>query len=308
MHRWNDWLGRSCWCCWPCCLSAGRGASRSLSTRRQVCRLFILIPCITHSVWMETLDRSSLVVLSQHSVVTPTPSSSVFSSGGDPITQIQQEDPRCHNFSVGQPYRQEFYSPGYPGSYPAKIDCILVLKGIRTIPSPKLRKVLTIWRLAGYGQVIRVDFRDQFDVEPHPQCLYDFLAVRDGAHGYSPLVNRYCGRSFPPVITSTENYLWLRFSSDDNIEYTGFRAVYQAIKTTERGHGTAPVFTQIFTQFLPDPRPTRPFIGACRFDISGLDGFFGRKDIPEEVVNYARDYNVPLDCTWVITVEEHQKV
>lgn len=41
-----------------------------------------------------------------------------------------QEDVRCYNFSVGQPHRQEFYSPGYPGSYPPKIDCILVLKGM----------------------------------------------------------------------------------------------------------------------------------------------------------------------------------
>lgn len=75
--------------------------------------------------------------------------------------------------------------------------------------------------------MIRVDFRDMFDIEPHPQCLYDFLEIRDGAHGYSTLIGRYCGRTFPPVITSSERSLWLRFTTDDNIEYTGFRAVYQ---------------------------------------------------------------------------------
>jgi hypothetical protein len=75
--------------------------------------------------------------------------------------------------------------------------------------------------------VIRVDFRDMFDIEPHEHCLYDFLEIRDGAHGYSTLVGRYCGRTFPPVITSSERHLWLRFTTDDNIEYTGFRAVYQ---------------------------------------------------------------------------------
>ena len=42
----------------------------------------------------------------------------------------EEEDPRCRNFTIGLPHRQEFYSPGYPGSYPAKIDCILILEGL----------------------------------------------------------------------------------------------------------------------------------------------------------------------------------
>lgn len=75
--------------------------------------------------------------------------------------------------------------------------------------------------------MIRVDFRDMFDIEPNYACLYDFLEIRDGAHGYSNLLGKYCGRTFPPVITSLGRHLWLRFTTDDNIEYTGFRAVYQ---------------------------------------------------------------------------------
>ena len=149
-------------------------------------------------------------------------------------------------------------------------------------------QVKVIVYVADYGQVIRVDFRDQFDLEPHDGCIYDFLEVRDGAHGYSPLVDRYCGRLFPPVITSSERHLWLRFSSDDNIEYTGFRAVYQ---------------------FLIDTRPTRPDLGPCRFQVQDmLDGTFGRNDIPDEMVQYSRDYQVPLDCTWTVTVAETQKI
>lgn len=88
---------------------------------------------------------------------------------------------------------------------------------------------------AELGFVIRVDFRDMFDIEFHTDCTYDSLEVRDGAHGYSTLVGRYCGHSFPPVITSSERFLWLRFTTDDNTEYSGFKAVYQ---------------------FLPDPGKT----------------------------------------------------
>lgn len=54
--------------------------------------------------------------------------------------------------------------------------------------------------------------------------------------------------------------------------------------------------------------PRKPDQGACRFEVTGLDGTFGRGDIPEEMVNHSRDFQVPLDCTWVITVAETHKV
>ena len=146
----------------------------------------------------------------------------------DPI-EASLEDVRCYNFSVGMPHRQEFYSPGHPANYPPKVDCLLVLKGfILSIFALSIKTILKFFlSTAEPGFVIRVDFRDMFDIEPHDHCLYDFLEIRDGAHGYSTLVGRYCGRTFPPVITSSERNLWLRFTTDDNIEYTGFRAVYQ---------------------------------------------------------------------------------
>ena len=42
--------------------------------------------------------------------------------------------------------------------------------------------------------------------------------------------------------------------------------------------------------------------------MTGLDGTFSRSDVPEEMVNHSRDFQVPLDCTWVITVAETHKV
>lgn len=54
-------------------------------------------------------------------------------------------------------------------------------------------------------------------------CYIFCPQIRDGRYGYSKLVNRYCGESFPPTVTSTGPYLWLRFRSDENIEYEGFR-------------------------------------------------------------------------------------
>ena len=88
------------------------------------------------------------------------------------------------------------------------------------------------------------------------QLLYGpvLVQIRDGAEGYSPLIDKYCGSNFPPIITSSGRSLWLRFVSDGTIEYTGFRAVYD---------------------FIPNPLQTLPFIPKCEFEIGGAMDFIG---------------------------------
>lgn len=88
---------------------------------------------------------------------------------------------------------------------------------------------LLLFITAPKGYLLRLDFRDCFDLEPSDDCRFDYLEVRDGAHGYCRLLGQFCGREFPPMITSTDRFLWLRFHSDDNIEYAGFKAVYEFI-------------------------------------------------------------------------------
>ena len=85
------------------------------------------------------------------------------------------------------------------------------------------------------GYRIRLDFRDEFHIEKTDDCKYDFLELRDGPFGYSPLLGRYCGRQFPPLTLSSSRYLWIRFKSDETIEYKGFRAVYEFFKPDQDG-------------------------------------------------------------------------
>ena len=66
-------------------------------------------------------------------------------------------------------------------------------------------------------------------MEDATNCEYDFLEIRDGAYGYSKPIAKLCGPDFPRDITSSDRYLFLRFVSDDSIQYTGFRAVYSFI-------------------------------------------------------------------------------
>ena len=83
---------------------------------------------------------------------------------------------------------------------------------------------------APVGHQIRIEFRDQFHMESATNCEYDYLEIRDGAYGYSTPLGKLCGPEFPSDITSNDRYLFLRFVSDDSIEYQGFRAVYSFIR------------------------------------------------------------------------------
>jgi len=87
---------------------------------------------------------------------------------------------------------------------------------------------------------IRLDFRGEFHVETSKDCAYDYLQVVDGPFGYSPVVGQFCGRRQPSLIESTGRYLWLRFHSDDSIEYVGFHVVYEFIPAATDEQHTSP--------------------------------------------------------------------
>ncbi|XP_045761855.1 uncharacterized protein LOC123865066 isoform X2 [Maniola jurtina] len=73
------------------------------------------------------------------------------------------------------------------------------------------------------GNVVQLSFIDMFHIEEHPECDNDYLEIRDGDKGYYNLLGKLCGEDFPSQITTTGPYAWLKFYSDDTIEYEGFR-------------------------------------------------------------------------------------
>ncbi len=80
----------------------------------------------------------------------------------------------CKNFTHGNPNELEFFSPMYPKEYPESVICFRTLT-------------------ADFGYFIRVDFRDGFKIEPpsnEGRCDYDYLEIRDGGQGYSPLIGK----------------------------------------------------------------------------------------------------------------------
>lgn len=115
-------------------------------------------------------------------------------------TPSRRMDPKqleefCKNFTVGHPDAMEFYSPQYPNMYPKDITCF------RTIT-------------ADIGYFVRIDFRDMFRIEPpgtDSKCDYDYLEIRDGDQGYSPLIGKLVSHPQTRSALSTRKLgVWLR--------------------------------------------------------------------------------------------------
>lgn len=58
--------------------------------------------------------------------------------------------------------------------------------------------LLIVTFAAGVGEIIELDFRDFFTLEPSIDCKHDHLEIRDGPFGYSLPSHYYCGNQFPP--------------------------------------------------------------------------------------------------------------
>ncbi|OXU31790.1 hypothetical protein TSAR_009458 [Trichomalopsis sarcophagae] len=174
----------------------------------------------------------------------------------------------CVKFEEGDPYKQEFFSPGYPDRYPKDIDCYKVLE-------------------ADPGMVLRVEFRDSFELEEHEKCENDYLDVHDGKYGYSRRLGKFC-RAFPfPEITSSTRYLWLHFRSDGSIQGTGFRAVWKMI-----------------------PRPTvkTPEPEECILNVTNHLEYIIRTSEIADRKKLAAEQGTEIDCVWNITVPEGYKI
>ncbi|XP_052604084.1 neuropilin and tolloid-like protein 2 [Peromyscus californicus insignis] len=155
-----------------------------------------------------------------------------------------------------------FASPNYPDSYPPNKECIYILEA-----APRQRIELT--------------FDERYYIEPSFECRFDHLEVRDGPFGFSPLIDRYCGMKSPALIRSTGRFMWIKFSSDEELEGLGFRAKYS---------------------FIPDPDFT--YLGDCQFELSGADGIIRSSQVEQEKTKPGQ----AVDCIWTIKATPKAKV
>ncbi len=68
-------------------------------------------------------------------------------------------------------------SPNYPNMYDDHDDCGWTVR-------------------VSEGHRVKLRFED-FDVEPHSNCSYDYVALYDGADEAAPLIVLHCGQNVP---------------------------------------------------------------------------------------------------------------
>uniref|UniRef100_A0A0N5CAC5 CUB domain-containing protein n=1 Tax=Strongyloides papillosus TaxID=174720 RepID=A0A0N5CAC5_STREA len=112
-------------------------------------------------------------------------------------------------------------------------------------------------------------------------CPNDYLTIRDGRFSFSPLVAKLCGNKVPIFnITLHSGFAWLHFHSDSLLQYTGFQATYEFIKTKTSTHIQIP----------------------CYFsNIIKYDGIVNSSLLTEFYSIY-RNNTGPLECVWQFSV------
>lgn len=153
-------------------------------------------------------------------------------------------------------------------------------------------------------------------------CGISFVQVRDGAHGFSKSLGKFCGKNVPDIITSSDRFLWLHFKSDENIEYQGFKAVYEFVPRPDSGE------FWIQSPFSRSSAKHECFLSITVIEIqlvlataalyddmecggtidSSDEGFVNSSFISKEKIDRVLKHNLHLECMWMIKVREGFKV
>ncbi|CAL2029485.1 unnamed protein product [Caenorhabditis brenneri] len=189
---------------------------------------------------------------------------------GNPTSQFDQ----CLSIKgIGLQNFNIFTSPNFPDRYPANVDCV------RVIHSRPQHDVIV-----KFHHVFQIE--STYDkIDAGQECPNDFIEFRDGRYGFSPLIARFCGDRMPKrEIRAVSGFLWIRFRSDNMLEYQGFSAEYAIV-----------------------PSKTGRFNNhECLLEyLNGLDGFIRTKDL---VANLPRNASGTLDCVWRLAVPSNFRI
>ncbi|CAG5044806.1 unnamed protein product [Parnassius apollo] len=101
-------------------------------------------------------------------------------------------------------------SPGSRGKYPPNRDCY--------------------WHLTTtFGKRIQLHFFE-LDIEAHPNCSFDYIAIYDGGHITDPLLEKYCNSTQPAPVQSMSSELLIHFHSDAYGSGYGFRITFAPVE------------------------------------------------------------------------------
>ncbi|XP_040403063.1 cubilin [Cygnus olor] len=114
-----------------------------------------------------------------------------------------------------------FMSPNYPMPYYHNSECYWLLRGNRGTP-------------------FEIQF-EQFHLEYHPKCNFDYLAVYDGNSSNAKQLGKFCGNQIPQLIRSSGDSVYIKLRTDSSLRGGGFLAKYKQVchevLTVNRSHG-----------------------------------------------------------------------
>ncbi|XP_076655704.1 cubilin [Halictus rubicundus] len=138
-------------------------------------------------------------------------------------------------------------SPNHPRQYPPGRECVWLIE------APNRHRV-----------VLNVQ---SFELEPHRNCIFDYLEIRNGGYETSPLIGKFCGTEIPSQFISQANLLYLKFVSDPSRQNNGFSIEWDSTTTGCGGNMNAA------TGDIISPNYPQPYShGDCNWKITVATG------------------------------------
>uniref|UniRef100_A0AC35TUD6 tRNA (adenine(58)-N(1))-methyltransferase n=1 Tax=Rhabditophanes sp. KR3021 TaxID=114890 RepID=A0AC35TUD6_9BILA len=203
------------------------------------------------------------------------------------------QDADCKEFMpAGMPSINEFASPRYPSQYPSNMDCVRILYA----PSG-YDIIITFKNLfqieSSYTEVLQESITMEYhrnisnQVPMIQDCPNDYLSIRDGRFSFSPIVTKICGNKLPTFnLTLTSGFGWLHFHSDSLLQYIGFQATYEFVKSTRLTHIKAP----------------------CYFSHTIRHDYLINATVIQKFYEKHRNSTGPLECVWQFSVPINEKL
>ena len=95
-------------------------------------------------------------------------------------------------------------SPGYPNqNYPSSQNCDVEIR-------------------FDVGKAVVFDFLEDFDIEAHRTCFYDYIEIFDGIEENSLSIAKLCGSTKPEKLETNNNTARMIFHSDTSVTRKGF--------------------------------------------------------------------------------------
>ena len=101
-------------------------------------------------------------------------------------------------------------TPNYPNDYLNYMDCL--------------------WTIQLHPAMLITLECDEIAVEYEQDCTFDFMEILAGPSPDSPVLGRYCGVFNYTLTFEREGNMSIRFESDPDKEFRGFRCAYNVFK------------------------------------------------------------------------------